>query len=207
MLRKICHRAGIASEDCEDVAASILADFMAKDGLNWYDPHRKFDVGENPNIPGDRYRTARFSNMLRSYASRRVLNYRDKQKVRHRREPWRLEARLTTAHDGDRTWAESEYYAEDTLDAVEDSVVVRLAFQGAREILVQRSTPTRDYDRFITLTLQHGYLDDRVDRKALAVELGISVSTVNQMIKELWKVMRPRLSGTGLIAEPKPEAT
>lgn len=203
MLRTIVFRNGIAIEDVEDVAMAILADFMEKDGISWYDAEKLHDVGENPDIPGDRYRTAKFKGMLRSYATKRAWNYRDKQMTRHKKEPWRLEKPLTD--DGDSSWSESERYGVDSLDATEAQVVIRAAFQKTREILVSRSTSKRDYGKFIDLALQYGFLDNALDRRAMQEALHISASTLTQMINDLRNTMRPFVEGLLPVAVPNPE--
>lgn len=202
MLREIVARAGIASDDVRDVAMDLLTRFMERDGIAWYDPQYLHDTGESPDLPGDRYRTAKFKAMLRSWASKSVLSFRDKQMVRHRREPWRLEATWTAAGP-DRTWAEHEDYAAEPLADVEVSVVIVHALQRSRRILVGRSTKKRDYARFIDLALQHGLLDGRLDRKALQEALDVSPSTLTQMLNELRGILRPMLTDAGIMPEAK----
>lgn len=199
MMRQIVYRSGIAQEDVQDVAMDILARFIEKDGIAYYDPHRLHDVGENPDIAGARYRKAKFKGMLRGFTATYVMQYRDKQMVRHRREPWRLDKNLS--EDGDMTWADSEAYSMDGVADVEVSVVVVSAIKRSREILVERSTKKRDYGRFIDLAVANGLLDYKLDRKALQASLGISASTLTQMLNELRDIMRPLLAEAGVVAE------
>jgi hypothetical protein len=208
MMRQIVFRAGIAHEDVEDVAMDILARFIQKDGIDYYDPDRLHDVGENPDLPGARYRKAKFKGMLRGFTQTYVMQYRDKQMVRHRREPWRLEKPVTP--DGTTTWAESEAYSVDTLADTEVSVVIIHALQRSREILVQRSTSKRDYGRFIDLAVEHGFFEGRLDRRSIQAELGISASTMTQMLNTLRSILRPLLTEAGVVREastPEPEPT
>lgn len=202
MMRQIVYRAGIAQEDVQDVAMDILARFIEKDGIAYYDPHRLHDVGENPDLPGARYRKAKFKGMLRGFTQTYVMQYRDKQMVRHRREPWRLEKSLTSSGaDGDMTWADSDAYALDSVADVEVSVVIVSALKRSKEILITKSTKKRDYGRFIDLAVENGLLDYRLDRKALQTSLGISASTLTQMLNELRDIMRPLLAEAGVVAE------
>lgn len=79
-------KAGIRPQDAEDVASEILLWFMEKDALTWYDPAKVFDVGPNPNRPGPRFRTARFSSLLRRVVLLRVRKYLDIQYINEVRE-------------------------------------------------------------------------------------------------------------------------
>lgn len=208
MMRQTIFRAGIASEDVQDVAMDILALFIEKDGINYYDAERLHDVGESPDLPGDRYRKAKFKGMLRGFTATYVMQYRDKQMTRHRREPWRLQATWAAPHaridNMPTTWEEHEDYAVDPLADVEDAVVLVSAIRRTREILVERSTKKRDYARFIDLLVEHGCLDGRLDRRALQDALGISPSTLTQMINEMRGILRPMLSEAGMLPECAP---
>lgn len=202
MLRGIAKNAGIAAEDIEDVAMELLTKFLSKDGLSWYDPNMLHDVGDNPEVAGDRYRTAKFKTMLRSWASKAVLNERDKQQRKQTREPWRLEASMD-GEEGGTTWRESEEYAEESLEITENQVVIRAAILRTREILVTRSTPKRDYGRFIDLVIEGGLLDGTLDRRAVQETLQISASTLTQMIQDLRTIMAPLLCDTRLLSPVK----
>ena len=181
----------------EDVAMELLRKFLQKDGIAYYDPTRLHDVGDNPEVPGARYRRAKFKTMLRGFCQTYVLSERDKQMVRHQREPWRLEKRLNDGSEDGPTWAESDFYAEDPLEIVETQVVVRVAVDRSREILIERSTATRDYKRFCDLIEWQMFVEGRKkpDRKVLQAELGISASTVNAMWKEYKRVIGPMMEG------------
>ena len=201
LLRKVARDGGIAPEDWEDVATNLLTDFMDRGGLGWYDPNYVVDTGDAPRVEGDRYRKAKFSNMLKRYATLRVRHYRDKQEVRHRREPWRLEAPIGNSET---TWAESEAYGVEMLEPVETSVTIMSVFDRSRDILITRSTAQRDYARFCDLFEEQVRLDGCPDRRTLQAELGVSPSTVTQMLRDLRSTMALLLADSGLIREDNP---
>lgn len=201
MMVGVVSRSGIQALDVEDVAMDILARFIEKDGISYYDPERLHDVGESPDLPGARYRKAKFKGMLRGFTATYVMQYRDKQMIRHRREPWRLEKPVGYEHSSrEVTWLEAtmgETTVEPTLDS-EVSLCIVQALQKARESLINKGK--RDYCAFIDLCVQHGLLDGKLDRRAIAVALGVSTSTVTAMLKDLREILRPLLSEAGVMS-------
>lgn len=198
MMKGVVATSGIATEDVEDVAMDILARFIEKDGIAYYDPNHLHDVGEHPDLPGARLRKAKFKGMLRGFTSIYVMQYRDKQMLRHRREPWRLEKPVNERGD---TWYETNF-SEQTEDLTFDAEVSVSLAQCLREaytyLEAHKSSSIRDYRKFISLCIEHGYLDGKLDRKALAEALGISSSTVTNMVRELRTVLRPLLEEAGI---------
>lgn len=142
--------------------------------------------------------------MLRGFTRTYVMQYRDKQTVRHRREPWRLQTSWMNEEAEEDTWTNSDAYAADPLGDVEISVAISTALRRSRDILVERGTEKRDYERFINLAVQHGYMDGKLDYLALQDVLGVSRSTVTVMLNELRDFMRPLLTEIGLVREPEP---
>lgn len=204
MMLTIVRRSGIASEDVEEVTMDLLARFIEMDGMAHYDPNHLHDVGENPDLPGPRLRKATFKGMLRGFTSVYVLRYRDKQMLRHRTFPWRLEAPVST-HD-DTTWA--SLYDDATPDPVdaltetEVSVALAQALRGCLANLKARNAK-RDYDKFLTLVVHYGYLDGKLQRQKIAEEMGISVSTVASMVAETRAELHPVLAESNLFHSKK----
>lgn len=184
--------AGIEHRDVPDVAMDILARFIEMDGLNYYDPEKLHDVGESPRLPGARLRKAKFLSMLRGFTSTYVMQYRDKQIVRHRREPWRTET-LVTSRDGEtRTWLETHVLdgSYDNLADVEVSVQIIRALKIARAVLIRRNTSTRDYGKLVDVCLRQGLLDGKIPQKTVSAELGVSTTTAKLMMGELRGALR-----------------
>lgn len=197
-LRWIARRAGIAEEDLEDATATLFLQFIEWGGLEKYDPYRMHDTGESPEVPGDRYRRAKLKTFMRAWAKKAVLSLRDRQEVRHRRVPWRLDRRVGVDADVTATWAEHEAYAEDPIEKVENQIVIRVAVTQTREILLTKTTKHRDYARFCDLYVESGFLDGEVDRRAMAQELGVSKSVLCEMIRDFRQTVAGLLAGSGL---------
>ena len=178
LMRRIVSKAGIASEDTEDVAMDLLLKFIEKEGIDYYDPTRP----------------TKFSSMLRGFTSTYVMQSRDKQMIRHRRFPWRLEAPISG--DSKDTWADIQIDPLDfRLEITEDSVAVIAALKKARAILCARSEGSRDYAIFFDACIREGLLSDSLNRKLLQAELGLSAGTFRSMLWELRAVLRPLLDG------------
>lgn len=196
MMRSVVFKSGIASEDVEDVAMDILARFIERDGIDYYDPEMLHDVGENPELPGARLRKAKFKGMLRGFTATYVMQYRDKQMMRHRKIPWRLDLPVWAPNaKHEQPWSEVNLRAVDggVLD-VEVSQTVIQALRQARETLSERSTLVRDYETFTALCTEHGLLDGKIDRKAISIEMGVSLSTVSAMLMDLRSTLRHHLA-------------
>lgn len=196
LMLKVVASAGIEYRDVPDVAMDILARFIEKDGIAYYDPDKVHDVGENPNIPGARFRKAKFAAMLRGFTSTYVLQYRDKQIIRHRREPWRNEMPVYSKEGELRTWIEAHHESAsyDNLADVEVSLQIVRALKRARQILIaEKDTPTRDYGRLVDVCLAHGVLEGKVTRKMVVAELGVSASTATHMLSDLRTTLKDLL--------------
>lgn len=201
MMVGVVHSSGIAKEDVEDVAMDILARFIEKDGIAYYDPNHLHDVGENPDLPGARFRKAKFKGMLRGFTATYVMQYRDKQMIRHRREPWRLDLPVKAGEHME-PWGEVNILPDQsTMADTEVAVSIIHALQQARKSLDEKTTEKRDYGRFLDLALQHGILEGKIHRKTLQMELGVSASTLNAMIKEVRATLRPMLTEVGVVEE------
>ncbi len=199
-------RSGIAYEDVQDVTMDILARFIEKDGISYYDPEHLHDVGESPDLPGARYRKAKFKGMLRGFTRTYVMAYRDKQMTRHRREPWRCDTPIW--HHGAKepvSWLEATFgddpEADDALIDSEVSMAIVQALREVRSRLDHKSTLTRDYTAFIDACVRSGYLDGKLDRQKIMDELGISKGILNVMLREFRQTLRPILADAGLMTE------
>jgi DNA-directed RNA polymerase specialized sigma24 family protein len=166
----IVYKAGIAKEDVEDVTMDLLIKFMEKDGIAYYDPGK----------------ATKFSSMLRGFTSTYVLDKRDRQEVRHRRNPWRLDA----VDD-----LELVDPLDSTFDYVETSVALQQVLREARRQLVTKSNAKRDYATFFDACMRHGLTLDRIDRAALEKELGLTASVTRRMLDEVRNVLRPLVVG------------
>ena len=134
MMQGLVRKAGIHACAVEDVAMEILLKFMEKDALSWFDPDRIIDAGENPRTEGPRFRQARFSNLLRSFTSTYVLQWRDKQHNLARREPEfaKLDAEVKGEKEdsGVSTWGEVHQDRWQSAD-MEKSIESRLTLTSA----------------------------------------------------------------------------
>lgn len=199
MMVGVVAKAGIEPFDVQDVAMDILARFIEKDGLSYYDPERLHDVGESPEVPGARFRKAKFKGMLRGFTAKYVLQYRDKQEVRHRRIPKRLEKPVNERGE---SWYEVTY-GRVTVDPCGDSEVsisILQALKRAADALTStKATRKRDYNQFVALCIEYGYLDGSLDRRRVAAEMGISFSTMTSMLTDLREVLRPLLNEVGVV--------
>lgn len=191
MMCGVVAKSGIAPFDVEDVAMDILARFIDKGGLAYFDPsHPK----------------AKFKGMLRGFTATYVLQYRDKQMIRHRREPWRNEMPLAILGKGiyeveaESTWGEMNHRNDWWVDSCEVSVSIVQALKKARSILESKTSGKRDYAKFLDLCLLHGFLDGELDRTAIREALGIGGSTLNVMLRELRSTLRPLLADAGVVA-------
>lgn len=187
MMYGIVAKAGIHKFDVEDVAMDILARFIDKDGLNYYDPDRP--QGKT-----------KFKGMLRGFTSTYVMQYRDKQMIRHRREPWKLDTPIEIK-GRETTWGEVNMVEEGWIDASEVSIDIITCLKETRRILDSKSYGKRDYGLFVDLCIKNGFLEGDLNREVIRDTLGIGSSTLNVMIRELRNVLRPLLEEAGAVAK------
>lgn len=90
-VKQMVAKAGIASEDVEDVAMEVVAKFIEKDALSYFDPDYTVNIQGPMRTEGSRTRHPRFSSLLKRFCYLYSLTPRDKQEVRHRNVPLRLE--------------------------------------------------------------------------------------------------------------------
>lgn len=198
MVRTVVLKAGIAPEDVEDVAMEIIAKFIEKEGLEGYDPNRLHEV-KNPRKAGPLKRTARFSSMLRGFAATYVLQHRDKQAIRHRKEPYRLEKPVTNEAGELASWG-SLLRAPEVLEGSETSLSVWEAVKRTRCALQDRpQRGRRNLVKCFDAAVRDGLCDGKVDRRAIGDELGVSESTVGAMMREIRTELRPRLCDVGVV--------
>lgn len=183
MMCGVVAKSGISHFDVEDVAMDILARFIQKDGLDYYDP-------------GSAGKT-KFKGMLRGFTATYVMQYRDKQMIRHRREPWRNEQPYVLAGKAT-TWGELHYRDDYWMDACDVSRTIIDALKKARSILESKTVGKRDYSVFLDLCIKHGFLEGELDRMAIRKALGIGSSTLNVMLRELRATLRPLLVDAGV---------
>ncbi len=199
MMETIVSRSGIAVEDVEDVTMDLLLKFIEKNGIAYYDPEHLHDTGENPDLPGPRLRKAKFKGMLRGFTATYVMQYRDKQMIRHRYFPYRLE-KVTSSEEGNETFGDV-FTDTATLQNSEVAVCILAAVRRSKAVLAEKSTATRDYKAFVDLAIENGLLDGKLDRRSLAAELGVTPSMVSTMLKELRNTMKPMLAEVGVLRE------
>jgi hypothetical protein len=198
---------GVPDGDVEDVAQDVMAKFMEKDGLSFYDPHKVFDTGvHTQRIPGARLRRATFSGYMRSFVAIYCLNYRDKILKTNRREGvFRLDAPL--AEDSTITWVDSLVSEGDMEDRAATGAdcanVISLGLMSMRERDRQRRADEAAQSRLRkrAWALEDGFavLADSLarfgvlDRGWVGEQLGLTPSQVAAMVAE----MRDVLSATG----------
>lgn len=193
---------GVPDDEVEDVAQDVMAKFMEKDGLAFYDPHKVFDTGvHTQRIAGPRHRRATFSGYMRSFVNIYCLNYRDKVlKVRHREGRFRLDAPV--GEDSTVTWLDSlvvEGDMEDTaVTGADCASVISLGIVSMRK---RDSAGHPSSRRRKAWVLEDGFAvvaDSManygvIDRKWVAEQMGLSPSQVAAMLAE----MRDVLSAAG----------
>lgn len=132
MIKSIVVKWGIDSRDVEDVAMELLTKFMERDALAWYNPDLLHDVGDNPRLPGQKMRPAKFQGLLRRFCDLYVRQEWDKQKNLRRREVVRLEAPVS-GEEGGSTWGEiaGEASSDGGLSSAEIRSVTTTAFIAA----------------------------------------------------------------------------
>lgn len=164
----IVYKSGIAKEDVEDVTMDLLIKFMEKDGINYYDPTKP----------------TKFSSMLRGFTATYVQTNRDKQAVRHKRIPWRLEALE------DLQWVDP---LECSLENVDTAISLQQVLVKARSMLAERKERNKDYAAFFDACVRHGLTEGRLDRDALQRELGLTTSITRRMLVEVRLTLRSLL--------------
>lgn len=199
MMRGIVLKSGIAPEDVEDIAMEILIKFMEKEGLASYDPEKLHEVS-NPDLPGPKYRKAKFRGMLRGFTAIYVMQFRDKQAMRHKKEPYRLEMPV----QGETlTWGDM-LQAPELIEVSDVALSIRDALTGARRALVDMpKRGKRDLVACFDAAVAGGLLDGVVDRKRLGATLGVSESTVGAMLREIRGILRPLLRECGVVKDDK----
>jgi hypothetical protein len=150
------------------------------------------DVGENPRVPGERLRPARFSSFLRSFVVKSVLAHRDKQAVRTRREPTRLETPVAVSEDGSvLSWADVFSPVNEIPTDVEFWDWIR----SARDYLLTRPQKgKRDLVRCFEAIVRQVVANGVVNRREIVDEFGCSDTAVFLMFKDL----REELTSAGL---------
>jgi hypothetical protein len=180
-------RAGIDSQDVEDVASEILLRFMERDGLSWYDPDRLFDTGTNPRVPGERFRPAKFQGLLNSFVGKYVMAYRDKQNLKRRREPIRNETPISDTAMWIEVYAETHAVTPD-LDGVLDARDMVKSVYGYLGTLPVHGS--RDLPRAFKMCVEQMTLDGKIDRKAMCAEFGVSESVVCSIFRDMRVALR-----------------
>jgi hypothetical protein len=206
MVKAIVYRSGIAPEDVEDVSMEIITTFMKKGALEKYDPNMKHVI-KNPVTPGGNVRTAKFKGMLSGFTRVYVMAHRDKQMMRHRKEPFRLEHRFDEdISDSDQSDNGFDYVqAASTSNPIEQhelSLSIRGAVLAARKEIVLRqaardAAKTRSKKNLVAcfdLLVSEGWMSGRITRLEASIRLGVSETSVGTMIKEIKQVLGAELS-------------
>lgn len=195
---------GVPDNEVEDVAQDVMAKFMEKDGLAFYDPRKVFDTGTHTQrIPGARMRRATFSGYMRSFVAIYCLNYRDKVlKTLHREGTFRLDAPM--AEDSTVTWLDSlvvEGDMEDTAVAGADcSAVISLGIVAMRkrDSVRREAEAARTRLRARPWALEDGFAVvadsmanfGTIDRKWVAEQMGLTPAQVAAMVAEMREVLK-----------------
>lgn len=177
--KKVVASKGIAIEDIEDAAANLFVTFMDKDALTWYDPS-KFG-GKTPP----------FKSLFNRFITTYVLQLRDKQETRHKREPIRLE---TPA--GDKSiWVDVHAPVETDealIASIESSIDLQETIRAAIERL--RKVPQKSYKRDLVhlfkVMVRRAMDGDEVTGSVLAREVGLSDTIVYEMCRTIRSELR-----------------
>lgn len=174
----IVKRSGIREQDAEDVASEILAKFYEKDFLakftpeEWYANNRD-EFGSRP------HKMPKFRGFLRAFVSKYVLQWRDKQHTRDRKEPHRCEEMVpgTTATYldllGPTTKLDSTVEYEDYVRSVR------------AHLSSLPKTGWRDLERAFTMMVGQIEQTGRVSRRELAIAFGVSETAVYQLVSDV----------------------
>jgi DNA-directed RNA polymerase specialized sigma24 family protein len=203
-IRSLCVKYGIDYEDVNDVAQDLICRIIDRDLLGDYDPDRVFQTASGP-------KKATFTAMLTTFVSRSLLNYRDKQGVRRRREPVRLQEPAPGGNDRfPRThgslWI--DLYAVENTEDVTEAVVLHSDFVSASQRALEHlaSLPMRnprDRRRFLPdlfrFCVEQVLLTGQVSRKEVARRFGCSDTAVYHMFRDLKTELRACGFEPGLI--------
>ena len=195
---------GVPDEYVEDVAQDVMAKFMEKDGLSFYDPHKEFDTGQyTQHIPGKRMRRATFTGYMRSFVLVYCMNYRDKITKTIRREgTYRLDAPLDS--DSTVTWLDSLVSDGDmeatTVAGADCAVILSLGVAQMHRYDEQRRAAEAEAARLRkrTWTLEQSFytvaLSLRefgvIDRVWIGTQMRLTPSQVSMVLTEMREVLR-----------------
>lgn len=181
-------RAGIESQEVEDVSMEIWLKFREKDFLAEYDPTKVFMTARGP-------KTASFKSLLASFVSKYVLSYRDKQKKRMENEPVRCETPVGSGGDGGpQMWLEvygphaPSSRAVDDVDLMES---IKSAYQALSALPIRGANDRRRHlPRMFQMLVSQTLLDGQVSRRVIAKAFGVSETSVYLMIRDLQAALR-----------------
>lgn len=174
----IVKRSGIREQDAEDVASEILAKFYEKDFLakfnpeEWLASHRSDFGTRPPKLP-------KFRGFLRSFVSKYVLQWRDKQYTRDRKEPVRCED-LVPGTTGTYLDLLGPTTKLDTNVEYEDYV---RSVRSHLSSLPQKGW--RDLERAFVMMVGQIEQTGRVSRRELAIAFGVSETAVYQLVSDV----------------------
>lgn len=177
-------RAGIMPRDVEDVASEILLRFVEKDFLAKYDGGLLHDVGDHPRIPGARMRPARFQGLLRSFVGKYVLQYRDKQMTKARKEPIYCDQPVGSSEGEQRSWI--DLFSDNVVRVdVDDLEFWSWVGQAAHHLDQLEVRGKRDLAAVFRATVAMVVEDGRADRAAVAEKVGMAYTSVSMAYKDL----------------------
>lgn len=197
---------GVPDADVEDVAQDVMAKFMEKDGLAFYDPHKQFDTGvHTQRIPGARMRRATFNGYMRGFVAIYCLNYRDKVvKTIAREGTFRLDAPVNG--DSQLTWGDALVTEGELEDiAAGGADCAKVLREGVIEMRTRdwrreagQTLPNAKRSRKRSWTLEGGFETVAqsltrfgvLDRRWVGEQMGLTPSQVASMLLEMREVLR-----------------
>lgn len=209
-IKRTVAKNGIDWQEVDDVADEIYLRVMEKDLLAAYDPERVFQTESGP-------RKASFTAMLSSFVGKYCLNYKDRQEVRRRREPVRIEGLILSNTSGKNDSASDETAAEDRvwlhiLDSTDEIDIEALVTKEDFRRAVLRAHEhlsnlpdlhARDRRHLLPALFRYCIskilLDGKMTRKEVAKHFGLSDTHVYHLFADLKAELRACNFAPGLI--------
>lgn len=173
----LVRRAGIRPVDVEDVAMDIIAKFIERDFLPKFDADATFDTASGR-------RKTKFSTFYSGFVSRYVLQHRDRQMTRDRKEPVRL---FTPVGEDGATWVDvygpTDDHLMDTLDAT--AVYDQYLRDAVAHLNTLEVRGIRNLPEIFLMVVDQVVEEGRVDRKAIAAHYGVSDTAICHAFRDL----------------------
>jgi len=181
MVCGLVRKAGIT--EYEDAAMDILLKFFEKDFLSKFEGDKGFEGADGV------VRTTKFSTFLAGFVSKYVLQSRDKQMTRMKKEPIHLQQPVGGEAD-DSTWIEvyaTRHLDDTTLQNVEYEALVKETQKYLADLPIRG---TRDLALVFSMCVEMLYMDGRIDRKVIAKRLNVSDTAVCLIFKDLRQALQ-----------------